>query len=230
MCGRFINTASNEDLGGIFDTTAIGDPLPIPSFHIHPTDTIRVVLESAKTPGRRLEGARWDLTRPGQKELRRPGPPLINIRAESAQQKFAWALKHHRCVIPATGYWEWTGIPGNKRPFFFHHGDDVIAFAGIYSWWKDPARGEDDPERWTLTAALLTTNAAPHLREIHDRNPVMLPATFWADWLDPGTAGDQELVNAAMGAGETIAEQVEFYPVRPFSGQATGPELIEPIA
>lgn len=130
MCGRFLNTASNDELGGLFDTSIIGDPLPVPSFQIRPTDDVRVVLESKKEPGRRLEGARWDLARPGQKILKRDGPPLINLRVETAQQKFGWAFKGNRCLIPASGYWEWKGKPGNKQPHFFHHDDDVLAFAG----------------------------------------------------------------------------------------------------
>lgn len=230
MCGRFLNTATNDELGGLFDTTVIGDPLPLPSWHIHPTEEVRVVLEGKKEPGRRLEGARWDLARPGQKTLKHDGPPLINMRVETAQQKFGWALKSNRCLIPATGYWEWKGETGNKQPYYFHLGDTPIAFACTYSWWKDPAKADDDPDRWHLTAALFTMDAAPHLATIHDRNPLMLPQEFWGDWLDTGTAGDQDLVNAAIELGRPVAAQVEFYPVRKFSGRDEGPELTAPAS
>ncbi len=229
MCGRFLSVSSNDELGGMFGTTIIGDPLPVPSLHIHPTDDVRVVLESKKEPGRRLEGARWDLARPGQKTLRHGGPPLINLRTETAQQKFAWALKSNRCLFPATGYWEWTGKPSSKQPYYFHDGDGVLAFAGVYSWWKDPSKADDDPTRWALTAALFTTDAAPHLAEVHDRNPLMLPKEFWADWLDPQTPGDQSLVDAAVQSGRSVAQRVKFYPVAPFRGDADGPELIDPL-
>ncbi len=230
MCGRFLNETSNEELGEIFDTTIIGNPLPLPSWQIHPTDDVRVVLDSKKEPGRRLEGARWDLARPGQKTLKHDGPPQINPKVETAQQKFVWALKANRCLIPADGYWEWTGPKGKRQPYYFHPDEGVLAFAGVYSWWKDTTKTDDDPGRWKLTAALFTTDAAPHLAEIHDRNPLMLPEEFWADWLDVKTVGDQELVNAAVASGSSVADRVEFYPVRPFLGTDDGPELSRPAS
>lgn len=81
-----------------------------------------------------------------------------------------------------------------------------------------------------LTAALFTMDAAPHLAEIHDRNPLMLPEDFWSDWLDTGAAGYQELVNAAIAVSEPFAQEVEFYPVRKFSTKDDGPELTTPAS
>ena len=67
----------------------LGDPLPAPSWHIHPTDQVRVVLESKKKErGCRLEAARWDLAPPGRKTLKGERQPLINLKAETAQQRF----------------------------------------------------------------------------------------------------------------------------------------------
>lgn len=94
MCGRFLNTASNDELGGLFGTLIIGDQLPVPSSQTRPTDDIRVVLESKKEAGRRLEGARWDLARPGQKALKQDGPPLINL-TRSALARYQVPRRSH---------------------------------------------------------------------------------------------------------------------------------------
>ena len=212
MCGRYGLDATVEDLAGAFEIDLIGDGVPAPLVEARPTDAVPVVLESERSPGRRLEAARWDLARPGQKTLRRPGPPLINVRSESMAEKFGWAVQRRRCLIPATGYWEWTGPNGARQPYFFH-GADVLAFAGVYSWWRDPAKDEDDASKWVLTAALLTMDAVDRLAAIHDRNPVMLPADAWDDWLDPTALGTQVLVEAAVEGARRVADSLDFTPV-----------------
>ena len=212
MCGRYGLDATVEDLAGAFEIDLIGDGVPALLVEARPTDAVPVVLESERSPGRRLEAARWDLARPGQKTLRRPGPPLINVRSESMAEKFGWAVQRRRCLIPATGYWEWTGPKGARQPYFFH-GADVLAFAGVYSWWRDPAKDEDDASKWVLTAALLTMDAVDRLAAIHDRNPVMLPADAWDDWLDPTALGTQVLVEAAVEGARRVADALDFTPV-----------------
>ncbi|MDF1489074.1 SOS response-associated peptidase [Tessaracoccus caeni] len=214
MCGRYGIDATADDLAELFGVEVIGEPPPLPMPEARPTDVVPVVLESPKQPGWRLEGARWDLARPGQKELKRTGPPLINVRSETAVEKFGWAVQQRRCLIPATGYWEWTGPKGARQPYFFRDpSDDVIAFAGMYSWWRDPSKRDNDPSRWVLTTALLTMDAVENLADIHDRNPVMLPGDFWDEWLDPSTTGDQALVEAAVAASFDVAQELEFGPV-----------------
>ena len=70
-------------------------------------------------------------------------------------------MKSNRCLIPATGYWEWVGPTGNRQPYIFRPVyDEILAFAGVYSWWKDPTKAEDDPTRWVLTAA----HCSPRMR------------------------------------------------------------------
>lgn len=225
-----MNEASNDELGGMFDTAIIGDPLPLPSGHIHITDPIRIVMESKKEPGRRLEGATWAIARPRQAQLL-SRPPIFNIRAETAHEKFGWALAGNRALIPAQGYWEWTGEKGHKTPYYFHPEEgDILAFAGLYSWWADPTVAADDPKRWHLTAAILTMDAAAHLATIHDRNPVMLPQTFWRDWLDPQAKGDEALTRAATAAAREVTDRVRFDQVARFGQNDQGPALTTPVA
>ena len=77
-----------EDLAGVFEIDLVGDDVPAPAPESRPTDRVAVVLESEKTPGRRLEAARWDLARPGQKELRGPRPFQIDPRNECLRQGY----------------------------------------------------------------------------------------------------------------------------------------------
>lgn len=214
MCSRYGLDATVEDLAGVFEIAVVGDDVPAPAPESRPTDRVAVVLESEKTPGRRLEAARWDLARPGQRELRGPRGPLINVRAETLASKFGWAVQRRRCLIPATGYWEWTGPKGARRPYLIRPAvGQVLAFAGVYSWWRDLGKDENDPTKWVLTVALLTMDAVERLAPIHDRNPVPLPADAWDDWLDPTTPGTEALVVAAVSEGRGVAATLDFAPV-----------------
>ena len=86
----------------------------------------------------------------------------------------------------------------------------MMAFAGIYSWWKDHSLPDDDPRVWTLTTTILTADSVHTLDHIHDRNPVPLPRAFWNDWLDPSVEGTQEFVDAAIAAAVHVAESLEI--------------------
>ena len=120
-----------------------------------------------------------------------------------------------RCVIPASGYYEWhVAADGTKQPFYITAGTDgMFALAGLYEWWADPAKDAKDPSRWLLSATTLTKHTAPELAHIHDRNPVLLsPDTFEA-WLDPHIEGDQELLEAVSIDSDIVAGEAEFYKV-----------------
>ncbi|HXD62741.1 MAG TPA: SOS response-associated peptidase [Lacisediminihabitans sp.] len=225
MCGRFVSSLGNEELGEIFDTTVIGDPIPVPSWHVHPTDRVQFVRQSSNDGVRHLDSAVWNLARPRQDSL--AGRPLINIRAESAAQKFGYAMKTHRGIMPASGYFEWQVRAGKKVPYFIHSEGRALAFASLYWWWRDLAVPQDHPGAWVLTAAHITTDAAPHLHSIHDRNPVVLPEEFWGEWLDPHQAGDQSLMDAAVAASVPVAESLDFREVRPFGSKDDGPQLTD---
>jgi putative SOS response-associated peptidase YedK len=227
MCGRFVASLGNEELGQIFDTTVIGDPIPVPSWHVHPTDRVQFITEAPRDGVRRIDSAIWNLARPGQHSL--AGRPQINVRAESAGQKFGYATQALRGLMPATGYFEWQPRDGSKVPYFIHPRQGVLAFASLFWWWHDPALAEDHPRRSVLTAAHLTTEAAPHLSVIHNRNPVALPQGFWQDWLDPRVDGDQSLIDAAVAASVSVSDSLSFHEVRSFGTKDDGPQLTEAV-
>ena len=216
----------------MFDVEHEGVNLPEPSWNIRPTEQIPIVMESNKTQPamRRLESARWSLIPSFAVEMTSKFP-TFNARAESAAEKptFQASVRSRRALVPATGYFEWRTEKTGKIPYFIHSDDGMpLAFAGLYSWWKNPALAEDDPARWILSATILTTDARGPLAQIHDRTPVPLPEEWWDRWLDPSTDGDQTLVDAAVEASHDIIESLDFYPVEPVVGN--GPQLVETVS
>lgn len=201
------------------------------SYNIAPTQPIPLLIDSAKTGELRFETARWSLVPSWSKTLKLPYA-THNAKAEGLTEKATWRgpVKSHRAIVLATGFYEWTGAKGSKTPWFMSHPDGALmGFAGLYSWWPDPTKDKDDPERWTLTATIVTSDAVQTLAGIHDRNPVILPEDMWLHWLDPTIAGDQTLVDEAVRAGVAEAEQLRIDQVRPFGIREDGPQLIEPV-
>jgi putative SOS response-associated peptidase YedK len=236
MCGRFAIDNEINELIELF-VAGGGDVEDWrPSWNIRPTDPVPVVFESNKMgssgasgeAGRRIELGRWSLTPSWSKELKTKFP-TFNARSEDVATKasFKASVVNKRALIPATGYYEWHTEGKTKTPYFIH-GSDELAFAALYSWWKDASKPEDDPDRWTLTATILTMAAVPSLASIHDRNPVPLPRAFWDDWLSLDIDGDQHLVDAAVAAAVPVAESLEFHEVAPLRGE-NGPGLTAPV-
>lgn len=188
-----------------------------PGWNIRPTDPVAIVLESMKDgqePTRRLEVARWSLT-PGWSKTLAMKVPTFNARSEGITEKasFKSSIRSKRALIPAAGYYEWQTDPVTKKktPFYLRAPEGgSMAFAGIYSWWKDRSLPDDDPRVWTLTATILTADSVHTLDHIHDRNPVPLPRALWNDWLDPRIEGTQDFVDAAVAAAVPVAESLEI--------------------
>jgi putative SOS response-associated peptidase YedK len=232
MCGRFAMDKSTDEL--IEEFTATGGDFRDwrPGWNIRPTDPIATVIESAKDgrePVRRLELARWSLT-PGWSKSLKMKVPTFNARSEGITEKasFKTAIRSKRALIPASGYYEWRTDPltNKKTPFYIRPGEnEVMAFAGIYSWWRDHSVADDDPKAWTLTTTMLTADAVHTLDHIHDRNPVPLPHEMWAEWLDPRVEGTQDFVDRAVAAAVAVAEQLEIVELSAVTDE--GPKELE---
>lgn len=225
MCGGFANAEPTEVLQDVFSIDVVGENVPDPSWNIRPTQPIAIVAESMKGDAgllRRLEAARWSLVPAWSKELT-PKFSTFNARSEEAASKATWkdSVRSHRCLVPASGYYEWMNIDGVKTPFYIHS-DKPLAFAGLYSWWRAQ---ETDP--WLLTATILTMPTVHELAHIHDRNPVPLPENIWSTWLDPQRNGDQEFLDSAVESAQKVASTLSFHQVNPVRGN--GPELILPV-
>jgi putative SOS response-associated peptidase YedK len=240
MCGRFVLDRSSDDLVNLFDVDIVGENLPDQSWNIAPTQRIAVVIDSipkvgdTQEPLRRLEGARWGLV-PGWAKDLTSSPPLFNARSETVGDKpaFRAAVEKRRAVVPASGYYEWRTVDGVKVPQYITlPGDELLLFAGLYSWWKNPAAAEDSPDRWVLSTTILTRASAAGLRDIHERMPVFLDGDLVEEWLDPHEDGTAELVEQVATMAADVAERATFHEVDRAVGsvQNNSPDLVSPLA
>lgn len=196
------------------------------SWNVRPTDSIPIALTSERTRERRFELARWSLTPPWSPTLNARAS-TFNARSETlaTTRTFAPALAHHRCVVLASGFYEWTGPPSARRPFAISSPRGLLAFAGLYGWWRDPA--ESGSARWHLTATILTRASAGVMAGLHDRMPVVLPMAEIATWLDPNVRGDQQLVDRVSDAARAESALLRAWEVAPLRGDHPG--LLQPV-
>lgn len=235
MCGRFVVASDGADLVGVLRVDVESDDLPAPSFNIAPTSTVAIVLDSAKTdpPTRRLEPARWGLIPAWAKDTK-IGARAFNARSEELEDKpmFRKALEKRRAIVPASGYYEWKTVDKVKIPHYIHPADDdPLFFAGLYEWWKDPAKADDDPERWLLSFTILTRDSIGALGSIHDRMPLFLDADHADAWLDPTTDNVRDVLDAAIDAAPAVAQTLDNHVVSKAVGNVrnNSPELTEPV-
>jgi len=190
-----------------------------PRYNIAPTQQVGVVTQD----GDHLTYSemRWWLV-PGwwSKDLKSL-PATFNARAEDIEQKamFRSAVKKSRCLIPATGFFEWTGEKTARKPWFISAVDGKpLTFAGLYETWKDRESGEE-----IKSCTIITCAANDFMARIHSRMPVILDQTDWQSWLsEPRTdllkpANDDILqawrvspdVNSSRYQGEDTMEGIE---------------------
>lgn len=195
------------------------------SWNLKPTQQMPVALTSKKDGSKRFELAHWSVIPPWVKTMKLKYP-TFNARSESVTEKatFKNLVKQQRCVIPVTGFYEWTGPKNARTPHAIFGPEPILPLAGLYSWWRDPAAAEG--EGWVLTATILTQNSAGIMQPLHDRMPVFVDDEILHDWLDPDIEGDQLLVNAVAALSVPYSERLREYPVKPLRGD--GPELIQP--
>lgn len=232
MCGRFVVAGERSDLLGLFEVEFEGEELPPPSWNVRPTDRVPVIVESVKgdePPIRRLEAARWSLT-PSFSPTLKTSVPTFNARSETVAEKafFKNSVVAKRAIIPADGYFEWLTEGKTKTPYYIYPEAGMLAFAGLYSWWRDPAKAQDDPTRWTLTATILTKDATGPLARVHDRTPVTLPEDWWDHWLDPTIEGDQDFVDEAVRSSVAVSDQLQLHEVAPLTNDNRS-EMINPL-
>jgi putative SOS response-associated peptidase YedK len=191
MCGRFTNKAKKEEIEREFKIGRLNKVSFEPRYNIAPAQLIDAVLES--DAGRVLTGLKWGLI-PRWAKDDSFASKTINARAETLAEKasFRDAFKSRRCIIPASGFYEWAKKGANaKQPFYFYLTEkDVFGFAGLYEEWLDKESGE-----LVETCTIITTEANEVLEPVHDRMPVILKAEDYDLWLDEKEKNPERLQN-----------------------------------
>lgn len=222
MCGRYAAARALPDVAATFAVDDV-DADPPPDWNVAPTKRVPVVLVRGNR--RVLTVMRWGLV-PAWATDPSIGPGLINARVETVADKpaFREPLRRRRCLLPADGWYEWAARPdGGRQPHFMSPPDGaLLAFAGLWEIWRDPA-ATGEP---MLTVTILTGPAPADLRHVHDRAPVIVAPPDWRHWLDPDVGDVGELLRP------TSAGIVEPRPVSDAVGdvRAAGPQLVERVA
>jgi putative SOS response-associated peptidase YedK len=220
MCGRFTQAYTWHELVALYRLTQPAVNLQA-HYNIAPTDTVDVVtMRDGKVE---LAPMRWGLVPWWWKKPLKELPATFNARAETVATKpmFRDAFKRSRCVIPASGYYEWQPTPTGKQPYYITSADGaVLSFAGLWDQWHNVETGER-----VVSCTIIVTAANDATRAIHDRMPVVLAKPDVDAWL-AGAAGPELLRPAPSDA-------LHLWPVSRRvnrTSQADDPRLIEPLA
>lgn len=189
------------------------------SYNIAPTQMAPIITN--RDGQRDLEIARWSLIPSWWREPNPPKFATFNARDDKLASSSMWKgpVRHKRCLVPASGFYEWTGPKGGRVPHFIHReGMQLFAFAGMYDDWTNPETGEA-----VTSYTIITSEPNDFMQPIHNRMPVILDREAESLWLDPtkdSLHGVRHLVEPR--------EWPEFseYEVAPLKGD--GPELVEP--
>jgi len=221
MCGRFAMFAPLAEIVRQFDVSA--DTSFEPRYNIAPTQSVATI--RADEQGlRSLDLLRWGLVPHWAKDVG-IGNRLINARAETVAEKpaFRQAFSRRRCLVLASGFYEWGQTPAGKSPFFMSPGNgECLAFAGLWEQWRG------DGEAILETCVIITTAANAKLAKVHERMPAILAADAQALWL-AGVTPAKERLELLRPAPE---HQLEVRQVRRIvnNPRNEGVELIEPDA
>jgi putative SOS response-associated peptidase YedK len=204
MCGRFAQVIKHDQLKKLLDELAIknrDDQLEI-NYNVAPTQAVGAVI--SKKDEHFLTFFRWGLIPSWSKE---PSSQfsMINVRAETILEKptFRNGLMKRRCLIPATGFYEWRKT--DKQPFFIHGTEDNLLYmAGITEYWT----GADGS--YIQSCAIITTSPNKIMEPIHDRMPVILPQDLWQSWLKDDFTDPASLQALLRPCPETM---LDLYPV-----------------
>ncbi|MBW7885405.1 MAG: SOS response-associated peptidase [Caldilineaceae bacterium] len=208
MCGRFTLYVTPEELASYFGLAEA--PVLAPRYNIAPTQPVGVVRLDPRGQAREWALTIWGLI-PSWSQDPSIGARLINARAETVDEKpsFRTAFKRRRCIVPASGFYEWKKSGSGKQPHYITSADGApLGFAGLWERWTGP----DGTELESCT--ILTTDPNEKMSELHNRMPVILAPEDFSEWL--GTGGDDTPATLAILKHlfrPYPAERLEIYPV-----------------
>ncbi|MGZ5574776.1 MAG: SOS response-associated peptidase [Methylobacter sp.] len=179
MCGRYNLIATGQQIMDHFRLLSL--PAHNPDYNIPPGQKILAIVQLEDGSNKAVD-LHWGLVPSWSKE-RAISNHLINARAETLAEKpsFKKAYQQRRCLIPATGFYEWQATEAGKQPYHIHKPDNsLFAFGGIWEHWNHD-------QETVYSCAIITTDANDKMAPIHDRMPVIIAPEDYNHWLDKKT-------------------------------------------
>lgn len=227
MCGRYSLVPTEfSEIQLEFQVPGMEQP-PSPRYNIAPSwagghEPPVVIIDTSGA--RRLTLARWWLIPAHWRRPLRFLPTAFNARAEELGSKRFWSQSFdaRRCLVPTTGWREFSGPTGQRQPHHFHYEHRLFAFAGIWDDWTSP---EGEAVR---SFAIITGPANDVVRPVHDRMPLRVEPAQYARWLDPAVSG----ADALASLYEVEAPPLSQYESDPAGNDVRreGPSVIAPVA
>jgi len=219
MCGRFAQADPLEIIAEQFGIEVIDLDLS-PRYNVAPGQQVAVII---KEETREIVDLKWGLV-PFWAKDPSIGNRMINARAETVLEKPSYknAMKKRRCLIPASGFYEWKKDGKVKVPYYFRHNNGKpFGLAGLWETWKDP----DGNELKTFT--IITTEPNELAARVHNRMPVIISEENYGTWLD--TANPPQKAQALLAPYP--ADRMEAYPVSTMvnSPANDSEELVRPV-
>lgn len=188
MCGRY-TLIRLSDFTDMFPWVRPPLNFPEPRFNIAPTQPVVVMINDGKNE---FDYYNWGLIPPWAKEIT-IGSRMINARVETLAEKpaFRKAFRRRRCLIPASGFYEWKlGLDGKtKTPMYIHMKDNKpFAFAGLWESWHSDNGSE------IRSCTIITGEPNSVLSKFHHRMAVILDETKYQDWLCPDERDAEQLL------------------------------------
>lgn len=226
MCGRYATHTQRHHIEAHYDLQLEGAFSP--QYNIAPTMAVPTVLFDGGQ--RTLRRMHWGLL-PSWAKDRAFASKTFNARSETAHEKpaFRSSFKRRRCLLPASGYYEWRKTEQGKQPYYIYVTDPdgqpapVFSLAGLWSTWTDPDSGEV-----VESCTILTTSANPFTKPLHHRMPVLLDGKDYEEWLDPSHPDPGELRRLFE---PYPGDRMDLYPVSKAVNNVRnqGEELLEPL-
>jgi putative SOS response-associated peptidase YedK len=222
LCGRFTLFDTAASLAEAFEVAEV--PSLSPRYNIAPSQAVAAVRIPPSGGAREVVLLRWGLI-PSWAKDPSLGDRMINARAETAAGKpaFRSAIRRRRCLVPASGFYEWKRTNGRKQPYYIRRPDGKpFAFAGLWESWEGPGQAAVE------SCAILTTSANELLLPIHDRMPVIVSPADYDLWLSLGIRDPAELARLFRPCPP---EEMTAFPVGTAvnNPKTDSPQLIEPL-
>jgi putative SOS response-associated peptidase YedK len=189
MCGRFTLTRFPDEWIELLEMPGF-DP-PKPRYNVAPGQYILTILRDPEVPHPLAQLLFWGLLPAWVKDPKAVSRP-INARAETVAEKpyFRAAIRHRRCLIPADGFFEWTGAGAERRPYYFQMQDErPFALAGLWERWQGPR------EELVDSCTIPTTTPNAIVKPYHHRMPVIVEPAHFKRWLDPAVQSYRDVAD-----------------------------------